>query len=184
MPSTFGLSLPALLVVAVLPTALVAQQFDPDAEPIRYRETLPDNAISRLKVSVAAEKTVLKHSDNQGYLPSLLEILDVPVSSQMLVFSKTSLQRDRISPRTPRAYTSTTTCMLDGASTVNTSSCRQLTRDSGQCITRSISPSRKFQRSPARSTIAPCATPLRETTKAFPVILSALCRQEQTVFRT
>jgi hypothetical protein len=34
---------------------------------------------------------------------ALLEALDVPVSSQTLVFSKTSLQRERIGPRTPRA---------------------------------------------------------------------------------
>jgi len=33
----------------------------------------------------------------------VLRALDVPVSSQVLVFSKTSLQRDLISPRTPRA---------------------------------------------------------------------------------
>jgi hypothetical protein len=38
-----------------------------------------------------------------GYLPALLEALKVPAESQMLVFSKTSMQRQRISPRTPRA---------------------------------------------------------------------------------
>jgi len=38
-----------------------------------------------------------------GYLPSLLAALDIPVSSQGLVFSRTSLQTDRITPWTPRA---------------------------------------------------------------------------------
>jgi len=38
-----------------------------------------------------------------GYLPSLLQALGIPKSSQMLVFSKTSFQRERISPTTPRA---------------------------------------------------------------------------------
>ncbi|HVK58184.1 MAG TPA: hypothetical protein VM735_05345, partial [Candidatus Kapabacteria bacterium] len=38
-----------------------------------------------------------------GYLPSLLDVLQIPASSQMLVFSKTSLQRERISPENPRA---------------------------------------------------------------------------------
>jgi hypothetical protein len=38
-----------------------------------------------------------------GYLPALLEALDVPVSSQALVFSRTSLQTDRIAPWAPRA---------------------------------------------------------------------------------
>src|SRR6185436_3336105 len=39
----------------------------------------------------------------QGYLPSLLSQLNIPQSSQVLVFSKTSFQRERIAPATPRA---------------------------------------------------------------------------------
>ena len=42
-------------------------------------------------------------SGTWGYLPGLLKALDVPVDSQVLVFSKTSLQFDQISPATPRA---------------------------------------------------------------------------------
>jgi len=38
-----------------------------------------------------------------GYLASLLEALQIPASSQGLVFSKTSLQNDHVNPRTPRA---------------------------------------------------------------------------------
>jgi hypothetical protein len=38
-----------------------------------------------------------------GYLPGLLKALDIPVDSQVLVFSKTSLQFDQIGPATPRA---------------------------------------------------------------------------------
>jgi hypothetical protein len=38
-----------------------------------------------------------------GYLRSLLRALKVPVSSQGLVFSKTSSQKDHTSPKTPRA---------------------------------------------------------------------------------
>ena len=38
-----------------------------------------------------------------GYLPSLLKALDIPIDSQVLVFSKTSLQFDQIGPATPRA---------------------------------------------------------------------------------
>lgn len=44
----------------------------------------------------------LEWDDNHGYLPAVLEALDVPVSSQVAVFSKTSLQFRLISPRTPR----------------------------------------------------------------------------------
>jgi hypothetical protein len=39
----------------------------------------------------------------RGYLESLLKALDIPVSSQMLVFSENSLQRSHISQGTPRA---------------------------------------------------------------------------------
>jgi len=41
--------------------------------------------------------------DAHGYLEAALQALDVPVSSQVLVFSKTSFQAPRISPRLPRA---------------------------------------------------------------------------------
>lgn len=45
----------------------------------------------------------LDFEPERGYLRSLLNHLKVPVSSQTLVFSKTSLQSDRITPSTPRA---------------------------------------------------------------------------------
>jgi hypothetical protein len=38
-----------------------------------------------------------------GYLPSLLKALDLPVDSQVLVFTKSSLQFREIGPQTPRA---------------------------------------------------------------------------------
>ena len=45
----------------------------------------------------------LAHDSVLGYLPALLAALDIPVSSQTLVFSRTSLQTDRITPWSPRA---------------------------------------------------------------------------------
>ena len=38
-----------------------------------------------------------------GYLPALLKELGINADSQVLVFSKTSIQAERVSPRTPRA---------------------------------------------------------------------------------
>ena len=52
-------------------------------------------------LGVPADRLVLLPGPNKG--PTLLEALGVPVSSQTLVFSKTSLQRHRVSPRNPRA---------------------------------------------------------------------------------
>ena len=45
----------------------------------------------------------LQYEEGTGYLQSLLKELDIPVSSQALVFSKTSMQVRYISPRNPRA---------------------------------------------------------------------------------
>ena len=45
----------------------------------------------------------LRFDRRLGFLPAVLEALDVPVESQTLVFSKTSLQAGVISPANPRA---------------------------------------------------------------------------------
>jgi len=42
-------------------------------------------------------------SNPQAFLRQLLQELEIPIASQVLVFSKTSLQNSLISPRTPRA---------------------------------------------------------------------------------
>lgn len=81
-----------------------------------YRDNLPashpaigyevgdfDDPISRLADAVVAGRVVLDHDDRFGYLPSLLETLDVRADTQALVFSKTSFQAALISPRNPRA---------------------------------------------------------------------------------
>ncbi len=59
--------------------------------------------ISRLQRAMDAGEIRLKWNAKQGYLPSVLEALKIPVSSQVLVFSKTSFQLQRIAPPTPRA---------------------------------------------------------------------------------
>jgi hypothetical protein len=76
---------------------------DFEQEPIRYSQAEPDNCISRLMERLKSGDAKLAHDDEFGYLRSLLAALDVPTSSQTLVFSKTSFQRHRIGPRTPRA---------------------------------------------------------------------------------
>src|SRR5438128_367984 len=45
----------------------------------------------------------LEYTENWGYLPSLLKQLNVPISSQTLVFSKSSFQLSQIGPEVPRA---------------------------------------------------------------------------------
>src|SRR5690242_13995756 len=76
---------------------------DLDRPPIEYATAPADNAVTRLQAKLAGGKAKLTLTDDHGYLKSVLAALDVPESSQVLVFSKTSLQRERISPKTPRA---------------------------------------------------------------------------------
>lgn len=64
-----------------------------DHPAIRYFLDAGDNAVSRLA----------KGSAKIDSLPALLEALHINADSQALVFSKTSFQSTRISPRNPRA---------------------------------------------------------------------------------
>ena len=63
----------------------------------------PTNEVLRLQAKIEAGKVAFKHVGGQGYLKSLLAELGVSESSQTLVFSKTSFQSEKITPRTPRA---------------------------------------------------------------------------------
>lgn len=59
--------------------------------------------VARLARDLEEGERTLGFEAKWGYLRSLLEALDIPVSSQLLVFSKTSAQFRWISPKTPRA---------------------------------------------------------------------------------
>src|SRR5262245_51495122 len=59
--------------------------------------------VTELQQRINSGQTRLAFEKDHGYLVSLLKDLKVPVSSQTLVFSKTSLGSDKISPKTPRA---------------------------------------------------------------------------------
>lgn len=82
-------------------SAAAADEFE--QPPIRYSESTPDNAVARLQSVLEQGESPLAWDEEQGYLPALLRELKMSPATQMLVFSKTSMQRDRISPRTPRA---------------------------------------------------------------------------------
>jgi hypothetical protein len=74
-----------------------------DDEPFNYSKSQPDSAISKLQAKLDSGDLTLSWDDKYGYLPALLKALQLPVSSQTLVFSKTSMQHDYISPSNPRA---------------------------------------------------------------------------------
>ncbi len=75
--------------------------FEDDA--IAYGRLKADSSIERLQRRLDSGEASFTYDARLGYLPSMLKELDVPASSQMLVFAKTSLQRERISPQNPRA---------------------------------------------------------------------------------
>jgi hypothetical protein len=76
---------------------------DFDLPPIRYTESTPHNAVQSLLAKLASGELKLDYHEEFGYLPAVLEQLDVSQESQVLVFSKTSLQFRRIEPQRPRA---------------------------------------------------------------------------------
>lgn len=64
---------------------------------------MADDPVSRLNQRLDDGHASLEFESDWGYLRSLLEELNVPLSSQLLVFSKTSAQFRWINPRNPRA---------------------------------------------------------------------------------
>src|ERR1700722_19587015 len=71
--------------------------------PINYRSNDLHDPVANLQKRLDAGETSLAFDDRQGYLRSVLEQLRIPISSQTLVFSKTSFQYKKITPQTPRA---------------------------------------------------------------------------------
>ncbi|MEZ6118113.1 MAG: hypothetical protein R3C28_16295 [Pirellulaceae bacterium] len=88
--------------IVTLPSLGRAQSFI-EEPPIAYSETADNNRVSKLIKTINSGETTLDYDRETGYLKSFLAALEIPVSSQVLVFSKTSMQFKYISPRNPRA---------------------------------------------------------------------------------
>jgi hypothetical protein len=97
--ATFGIGLGVFTAIA--------QSTEPALEPnhpaIRYASADLNDPVSRLNRRLIDGSASLKFDKTLGYLPALLEELKVPRESQVMVFSKTSLQSMMISPSNPRA---------------------------------------------------------------------------------
>ena len=96
-----------IVALAALLLPLIGQ-----AEPTRYDTEYPTigyggkaqhNEIERLQDRLDRGDVKLEFRGVRGYLDSVLKLLDIDPSSQVLVYSKTSLQVDHISAATPRA---------------------------------------------------------------------------------
>ncbi len=83
--------------------AQTVQVYDIDYPFINYSGRPVHNDIARLQQRIDRGEVKLTYGAAHGYLESLLAALNISPSSQALVFSKTSLQIEAITPQTPRA---------------------------------------------------------------------------------
>ena len=74
-----------------------------ERDPINYLTAPVNDPVARLAKRLESGQLKLTYDPKTGYLPALLKELKIPVSSQTLVFSKTSFQRELIGPDRPRA---------------------------------------------------------------------------------
>ncbi|HEX2662310.1 MAG TPA: hypothetical protein VHM93_05715 [Candidatus Acidoferrum sp.] len=75
---------------------------EPDDPAIAYATEPTTDPVAVLNREIEAGKVRLRFDGEQGYLRSALGALGVPIESQLVVFSKTSVQAQRINPRNPR----------------------------------------------------------------------------------
>lgn len=80
-----------------------AAQIEFESEPVNYNTAVTNDPVVKLQKLLDSGELTLKYDEHYGYLPSVLDALNVPKSSQMLVFSQTSFQLRRIAPSHPRA---------------------------------------------------------------------------------
>jgi hypothetical protein len=70
---------------------------------IKYNTTDADTVVDELNRKLASGAAALVYDEKSGFLESVLGLLKVPVESQILVYSPTSQQAERILPTNPRA---------------------------------------------------------------------------------
>ena len=97
----------SVLVAALFAVPLVAQfsgsfVLPVEDEALGYNKAA-DDPVARLQAKLERGDAKLNYAPAQGYLLSVLKELNIPVESQVLVFSKTSFQQSLIAPWTPRA---------------------------------------------------------------------------------
>ena len=104
--------LKAMLVIAGLTTLTGAAQgqvignvprYEQDYPVIDYSGAAQHNCIARLQDRIVRGEVPLQYEPRWGYLRSILDATGMSIESQVLVYSKTSLQTDWIGADTPRA---------------------------------------------------------------------------------
>jgi len=96
-------------MLALVPSGRATELFE--QPPMNYSASQPQDAITKLQERLTAGAITLGGHDRE-IVSGLLRELQIPVESQVMVFSKTSLQRGRISPEHPRAIYFSDTCYV------------------------------------------------------------------------
>ena len=94
-----------LVATAGAGAATLAERFSASFRhpAIEYGTRIRTDRVAQLNARLRTGDAQLAFDGQRGFLPAVLDALDVPVESQTLVFSKTSLQSDFIGPDNPRA---------------------------------------------------------------------------------
>lgn len=102
----------SFLLVCLLPLCVVGSLCFAQSKDSLYGREYPfmdydsaerQEAVSKLHQQIDSKKVSLEHDSTHGYLKDILKELDIDIASQVLVFSKTSLQNQFISPANARA---------------------------------------------------------------------------------
>ena len=86
-----------------MPAASAKLRYDTEYPVIGYSGAAAKNALARLQARLDRGEVKLEFQAAHGYLESLLKALDIDPSSQVLIYSKTSLQTGSIQAASPRA---------------------------------------------------------------------------------
>ncbi|MGK0187217.1 MAG: hypothetical protein ACI9R3_003003 [Verrucomicrobiales bacterium] len=76
---------------------------DYELEPILYSDSDASDRIAAISAAYESGELSFGNGGEKDVLAKVLDYLGVPAASQVLVYSRTSLQNDRIHPATPRA---------------------------------------------------------------------------------
>lgn len=85
------------------PANRIELRYDQEYPEVRYAQSEPSSALAEFARAVNNRELRLNFHSDRGWLDATLEALGIDAASQVLVFSKTSLQIEGVTPQTPRA---------------------------------------------------------------------------------
>lgn len=97
------LAYPAFSAALMAAEAQEPRVIDFRAPPHNYLDWQPQDRFARLQQKALKGEVRFDTSSDKAFLASLLKELNIPASSQIMVFSASSLQSEIINPRNPRA---------------------------------------------------------------------------------